>query len=414
MSKNSKVVLQSFLRVDDKLKEQFKGFLATPTKTEADNSAFTPKEEDYIRVPFRLLSAHIVGAGTWKATDFSDEAVLKASMPMLVGKPAYINHDIYNVENAIGIIESVEWSEKKTDEMGNTIPAGIDGVYRIDAVANLELARKVLGDAIQGSSVTIDYEYMPSHEFEEEWKFESRIGEMIDGKMVCRKVTGILNYYESSLVGFPADPFAKKLDPEGNPMNAPKSGTYNFAEEKAESVKQGKYYIVENFGTEPEPDTQPKTETSESQLAIAGLQKELNDSMEVAKAFQLQLAASSTTIEAQKTQIAELDSKIQELSVFKESYSKMIDLKRAEIRKAYTLSIETPSQAMITLIDTADNDTLNGLLETFSLKLNETLKPHCKDCGSGKVSFQSSEDKPAEETGKSPKTKNNLLNIFRF
>jgi hypothetical protein len=409
MSKNSKVVLQSFLLIDNKLKEQFKGFLATPTKTEADNSAFTPKEEDYIRVPFRLLSAHIVGAGTWKATDFSDEAVLKASMPMLLGKPAYINHDIWDVNNSIGIIESVEWSEKDGD-----VPAGINGVYRIDAVANTNLARKVLGDEIQGSSVTIDYEYMPSHEFEEEWKFESRIGEMIDGKMVCRKVTGILNYYESSLVGFPADPFAKKLDPEGNPMNAPKSGTYNFAEERAESVKQGKYYVIENFGTEPEPDTQPKVETSELQLAIAGLQKELSDSIEVAKAFQLQLAASSATIEAQKTQIAELDSKIQELYVFKESYSKMIDLKRAEIRKAYTLSIETPSQAMITLIDTADNDTLNGLLETFSLKLNETLKPHCKKCGSGEISFQSSEDKPVEETGKSPKTKNNLLNIFRF
>jgi hypothetical protein len=409
MSKNSKVVLQSFLLIDNKLKEQFKGFLATPTKTKADNSAFTPKEEDYIRVPFRLLSAHIVGAGTWKATDFSDEAVLKASMPMLLGKPAYINHDIWDVNNSIGIIESVEWSEKDGD-----VPAGINGVYRIDAVANTNLARKVLGDEIQGSSVTIDYEYMPSHEFEEEWKFESRIGEMIDGKMVCRKVTGILNYYESSLVGFPADPFAKKLDPEGNPMNAPKSGTYNFAEERAESVKQGKYYVIENFGTEPEPDTQPKVETSELQLAIAGLQKELSDSIEVAKAFQLQLAASSATIEAQKTQIAELDSKIQELYVFKESYSKMIDLKRAEIRKAYTLSIETPSQAMITLIDTADNDTLNGLLETFSLKLNETLKPHCKKCGSGEISFQSSEDKPVEETGKSPKTKNNLLNIFRF
>lgn len=183
-----------------------------------------PKPEDFIDVPFRLLSATTVGAGSWKATDFSDVNMLRASKDKLLAKPIYFNHDT-SVLNWVGGIKSVKWSDAFTNGDGIKVPAGIDGMMSIDAKSNPKIARGVLTGNVFSNSVTVVFNWEPSHKFDSEHQFMDRIGEMgDDGKMIRRIVTSIEDYYESSLVWLGADPFAKLIDPAGNLKNIDLAG----------------------------------------------------------------------------------------------------------------------------------------------------------------------------------------------
>ncbi len=173
------------------------------------------KPEEFLLAPFRLLSATIVGAGTWKATDFSDERVLRRSLPLLAKKPVYRNHWM-DPDSWAGIIQELSWTPAFMQN-GKRIPSGIDGLLAIDTVGedNAQLARGILTGAVRSNSVTIEFDWVPSHEFEDDWTFERQIGTMVDGRMVTRVVTNIIDYHETSIVGLGADPYAKSIDANG-------------------------------------------------------------------------------------------------------------------------------------------------------------------------------------------------------
>jgi hypothetical protein len=173
-------------------------------------------DDDFVEFPFRQLSATLVGGGSWKATDFSDEKVLKASMKLLEEKPVYLNHDL-RVGNEIGVVGKAKWSTSYVNKKGVKIPAGIDAPMRIDGVLYPQYVRKMSGKtpSVKSSSVTVNFEWEASHEFERPNDFYWHLGEMIDGTMVRRIVTKITDYYESSLVWLGADPFAGILDEDG-------------------------------------------------------------------------------------------------------------------------------------------------------------------------------------------------------
>lgn len=190
-----------------------------------------PKPEDFIEVPFRLLSATTVGAGTWKATDFSDEKVLKQSMEMLIGKPMYKDHET-DLDNWIGLVRGVSW-EKAKEQNGVKVPAGINGLVAIDAKTNPKTARGVLLGSIFSNSVTVEFKWEQSHEFENEWDFYDNIGQLgKDGKMIRRVVKEITNYHESSLVWLGADPFAKAITENGELKNIDYGSVYEYSKEK--------------------------------------------------------------------------------------------------------------------------------------------------------------------------------------
>ena len=114
-------------------------------------SDIVPKEEDFIEVTFRLISATTVGAGTWKATDFTNAKVLKASMDKLNGKPIYKDRET-DLDNWVGVVKGTRWSAETT-ENGVKIPAGIDGLMLIDAKTNPKIARGLLLGSIFSNSV---------------------------------------------------------------------------------------------------------------------------------------------------------------------------------------------------------------------------------------------------------------------
>lgn len=211
-----------------------------------------PKPEDFIEQPFRLLSATTVGAGSWKATDFSDTRVLKASMEKLNGKAVYKDHET-DTDNWVGIVNGVKWSA--SSNAGDVkVPAGIDGVLALDMKTNPKVVRGILIGNLYSNSVTVVFDWKMSHDFENEWDFYSKVGTMgTDGKMIRRVVTAIHDYHETSLVWLGADPFSKAYNDDGSLKNIDVSSIYEFS--KAGVTK-------DKLFTEESPEVQEATKTS--------------------------------------------------------------------------------------------------------------------------------------------------------
>lgn len=185
---------------------------------DVSKSDVLPRPEDFMVVPFRLLSATIVGAGSWKATDFSNSDVLRESMPMLNNKPVFKEHN-FDLDNWVGFVQGTTWapaSDATKNGLTIPVPPGINGMIAIDIKTNPKLARGVATGVINSNSVTVVFDFEMSHDFSSEDEYFSQIGMVADdGKMVTRKVTRIREYYETSLVFLGADPFAKAFKEDG-------------------------------------------------------------------------------------------------------------------------------------------------------------------------------------------------------
>lgn len=198
---------------------------ASALRTETIPPSIQMSPETTYLVPFRLVSAAIIGAGSWKATDFSQNNVLRMAMNLLMGKPVYKNHGLWDVDNWLGVVNEISWTESYVQD-GVTVPAGIDGVLAIDIQTDdrKSIATGIATGAIRSNSVTVEFEWVPSHEFESEYTFWELLGTMVDGRMVCRVVTRIIDFHETSIVGLGADPFAKKIMVNGNLIDIDMAG----------------------------------------------------------------------------------------------------------------------------------------------------------------------------------------------
>lgn len=188
-----------------------------------------PSQEDYFMFPFRHLSATTVGGGSYKATDFSKDGVLKRSTSKLKGKPAYLNH-YQEVGKEVGVVGDTEYVQGYKHSSGLLVPAGIEGPYILDSKleGNADLIRKLSApiSPIQSCSVSVIFEWEASHEFEREGDFYFHLGEMLDDEMVRRIVTNIIDYAESSMVWMGADPYAKMLDEKGKIINIDRTAAF--------------------------------------------------------------------------------------------------------------------------------------------------------------------------------------------
>lgn len=205
------------------------------------------KPEDFLPFMFRHISATIVGAGSWKATEFTEKVLREAVRNRLLDmKPSYVDHEL-EVGNIIGVVgESVYQNGFKAND-GTLIPAGIIAPIWVDSVLHTDLCRKLSAypvPHIQSVSITVAYEWEPSHEFTNRdgepdmWEFECRVGTMVDGKMVRRIVTKIIDIYESSLVWLGADPIAKILDENNQPINVEKTAIVGKNQYNEDPLKQ--------------------------------------------------------------------------------------------------------------------------------------------------------------------------------
>jgi len=422
------------------------------------NSDVIPQESDFVRVPFRLLTATIVGAGTWKATDFSNESVLRGSMNDLNKKPVYKDHET-DIDNWVGIVDGVTWEGSK-----NGVPAGINGVISIDAVVAPKIARGVLQNIIFSNSVTVEFEWTPSHTFSESYEFENRIGTLHeDGTMVRRVVTEIKNYHESSLVWLGADPYAKMIDGDGNLIHIDKSAVQLTKDEQKTKLEKKRAYAI-GFSMPKEVLGLSKGKSSTSNLNktktmleqfvrnllglgadVAITQEHLNklalkssvlsdedknkltsfgkikgfnakgeeatidyaaatEVVALTKADHTAVIAEVTQLKADKAQLvtdkATLTGKVTELTAEAAVGADFLKLKREETTRLYGIFTEGKTdESVLNLIESCSPEQLDGMLKMYTKGMTTKFSVTVKNEETGEFEFRSSFATPKVDDG---------------
>lgn len=408
-----------------------------------------PKDTEFINPVFRLLSATIVSKN-WNPTDFGHiDGVLKASMGLLLGQTVNCDHST-DVGNAIGSVSEVIWQESYKDGKV-VIPAGINGVLKIDGKSNPRIARGILMEppAIHSNSVTVQFKWEQSHPDMSLDDFYDKIGTYDKkGELVRRIVTEIIRYHETSLVSHGADPYAQKISQDGklnNPIFADR--TWNSYAEYQED--KNKIYTFEDYKevtTNDTPAGNNKGETSSQKESPANnnnltntltMDKDLQAFLEslfgegkltLAEGQEMNqanaLAAIQGLVQTQATQSAEITSlteKVTNLTTERDQLNEKItslnaevaNLKpQAEMGKNYLTSLREEvvatyrklqgDQADETIInmlnaETTGVQTLKSLHTDYTARLNEKFPMKCADCGSTNVDRSSSVKESNEE-----------------
>ena len=392
-----------------------------------------PKEDEFINPLFRLLSATIVSKN-YNPTDFSLPGVLKASMPLLLGQTVNCDHST-DIGNAIGAVSKVTWQEAYKAENGFMIPAGINGVLKIDGKANPRIARGILMDppSIHSNSVTVQFRWEKSHPEMDDRDFYEKLGTYdAKGNMIRRMVTEIVRYMETSLVSHGADSFAQKIGDNGhiiNPTYAQRSwGSYKeYNEDKS---KQYFFYDIKqdvDSYQEKTDDTHHSLNNNEdnSNQSEIKMNKELQEFIE--KLFgqnmltlgegkeasqeeaisliqglvseKASLTEQVTNLTTEKTQLSEkvtnLEAQIVSLkpnAAIGETYVKSLrETAVANYKKMQGDKVDEKDPILVMLnAETTGATTLEALNKTYKQRLSELFPMKCNKCGSKDVGRASS------------------------
>lgn len=423
-----------------------------PNLTKED---LTPNADEFIEPVFRLLSATIVSKN-WNPTDFSQPGVLKASMRMLLGQTVNCDHST-DIGNAIGSVSQVMWQEGYKD--GNfMIPAGINGVLKIDGKANPRIARGILMDppSIHSNSVTVQFKWDKSHPGMDDRDFWDKLGTYDEkGNMIRKVVTEVVRYLETSLVSHGADSFAQKIGEDGkiiNPEFAKRTWT-SFAEYQEDTKKA--YYFTdfkEDINSYQENnDTPPNNINTNNPLNNNTMNKELKEFLE--KLFgdnllslaegqevstELALSAVQSLVNNKKT----LEASITNLTTEKNQLSEQITQKDAEIANLTAMATvgknhiaslreevvgnykklkgDKVDETIVTMLnaETTGLQTLISLNKDYKAQLEEKFPLTCSKCGSHDVTRSSSvvEDPKKDDTTSNsevPSTNDVIGSLYR-
>ncbi len=405
-----------------------------PELTEED---LKPKESEFIEPVFRLLSATIVSKN-WMPTDFSKDNVLKNSMKLLLGQTINCDHET-DIGNAIGAVSKVMWQEAYKD--GNIfVPAGINGVLKIDGKANPRIARGILMDppSIHSNSVTVQFVWDKSHPEMSDQDFWDKIGTYDSkGIMVRRVVTNIVRYLETSLVSHGADAYAQKIGDDGkivNPGFANRTWS-SYSEYQKESPKVYAFQDLKELGTQDENNNNTQS-LSNKETNISEPQKNKNMNQELKEfleklfgenmlqlaegqeqscdtvislvaqlvkdknSFAEQLSNKDTEITSLKQSIAQKDTKIANLNEMATvGKNHIASLREATVTAYKKLNGDKVDETIITMInaETTGLQTLISLKKDYEARLEEKFPLHCAKCGSHDINRASS-SKEGEDT----------------
>lgn len=412
-----------------------------------DKSELTPKDEEFIEPMFRLLSETIVSKN-WNPTDFGQNGVLKASMKMLLGQTVNCDHET-NIGNAIGAVSQVMWQESYKDG-SFTIPAGINGILKIDGKANPRIARGILMEppSIHSNSVTVQFKWDKSHPQMEDNEFYQKLGTYDSkGVMVRRIVTEIVRYLETSLVSHGADSFAQKIGSDGKIINPTfakrtwasyeeyrddKSKQYFFTDYKSDLTSyQEKNDTRGSFNDNDANDNHSnKDNMNELQKFLESLfgdnmltleeGKEMNQENVIACIQTLvssrnELQTSVGNLTTEKTSLTE---QITNLNAEVANLKEMATVGKNHIASLRENAVETYKKLMgdkvdetiVTMLnaETTGITTLVSLTKDYQARLEEKFPLTCSKCGSKDVNRASSvaEDDTEGKTGTEDTTQN--------
>ena len=399
-----------------------------------------PKDDEFIEPMFRLLSATIVSKN-YNPTDFSAPGVLKASMKMLLGQTVNCDHST-DIGNAIGSVSQVIWQEAYKE--GNfTIPAGINGVLKIDGKANPRIARGILMDppSIHSNSVTVQFKWDKSHPELDDREFYEKLGTYdAKGNMVRRMVTEVVRYLETSLVSHGADTFAQKIGSDGkiiNPDFAKRtwSSYSEYNEDRSKNFYFFDYksdinsYQENNDTTElnninisqtnklEDTDQMDLQEFLQTLVGAGLIQLEegteltadfIRESVRTLVSSQTTLSERVTNLETEKTtlseQITNLNTQVANLQAMATVGTNYIaELREKVVGNYKKLNGDSVDETIVNMIqaDTTGLQTLISLNKDYEVRLEEKFPLTCKSCGSHDVNRSSAmaEGNTKVETG---------------
>lgn len=411
---------------------------------DATPEQFNPKEDEFIEPMFRMLSACIV-AKHYNPTEFPED-VLRESMHLLVGQTVNCDHET-DVANAIGSVKSVAW-QKSFVQDGITIPAGINAVLKIDGVSNPRIVRGIYMDppSIHSNSVTVQFEWKPSHEFEKAWEFYDKLGTIAeDGTMVRRIVTRIIAYKETSLVSHGADPFAQLIK-NGKVNNPQYAGQMYYSFSDCEPMEFDKFKTklsfydfkglkeIDTMYNTSKPNIEREPSKGQNQLTNKNNMNELEKfleqlfgegllsladgskpSVEIAIS-QIQklveenktLTDAKTTAEKEVADLKEENTSLKNEAKANEKMAEVGKLHLSEVRNQAIASYkklqgEDKVDANILALleaETTNLETLVSLKATYDAQLEEKFPLHCAKCGSKDINRASSMENQEDEDKK--------------
>lgn len=383
---------------------------------------FTPNEAEFIEPVFRMLSECIVSKGYYPV-DFSRNGVLRDSMNLLMGQTVNCDHST-DIGNAIGSVKEVYWQESY-EENGIKIPAGINAVLKIDGKANPRIARGIMMDppSIHSNSVTVRFLWEKSHPNMDDYDFYDKMGSYDkDGNLICKVVTKILSYHETSLVSHGADPYAQKIGNNGkiiNPVYA--NQIANQFSDKTVKVNKCMYtfhdfksmsnveLIHNTMVFNNEIIQQTKTENNMNELTqfinslfgegllslSEGKTQSKEEVINLIKGLVSSNSSLSTEVESLKNDKTTLEGEITSLKNQIESDKLMVNIGTkhlSDVREKVTadyrklMGTDNIDENMITLISKADLSTLESLGKNYTVQLDQKFPLKCEKCGSHQVS----------------------------
>lgn len=393
----------------------------------------TPNSEEFIEPVFRLLSSTIVSKN-WNPTDFGQPGVLKASMKLLLGQTVNCDHST-DIGNAIGSVSQVMWQEAYKD--GNfVIPAGINGVLKIDGKANPRIARGILMDppSIHSNSVTVQFKWDKSHPGMDDRDFWNKLGTYDEkGNMIRKVVTEVVRYLETSLVSHGADSFAQKIGEDGkiiNPEFAKRTWT-SFAEYQEDTKKA--YYFTDfkdDFKSFQESNDTPEnninplnTNKKESTMTLAEFLESLygDNMLSLAEGQEKTAEVALQMVKDLVHGKNDLQAKVDNLTTEKNTLAEQVSNKEAEIANLTAMATvgknhiaslrettvanykklkgDAADETIITMLnaETTGLQTLVSLNKDYQAQLDEKFPLTCSHCGSHDVSRGSSVQEPKED-----------------
>ena len=385
---------------------------------------------------------------------------------MLLGQTVNCDHET-NIGNAIGAVSQVMWQESYKDG-SFTIPAGINGILKIDGKANPRIARGILMEppSIHSNSVTVQFKWDKSHPQMEDNEFYRKLGTYDSkGVMVRRIVTEIVRYLETSLVSHGADSFAQKIGSDGKIINPTfakrtwasyeeyrddKSKQYFFTDYKSDLTSyQEKDDTQGSFNDNDAKDNHSNKNNMNEEL-LKFLESLFGDNMltlEEGKEMNqenviacIQTLVSSrnelqTSVDNLTTEKTSLTEQITNLNAEVANLKEMATVGKNHIASLRENAVETYKKLMgdkvdetiVTMLnaETTGITTLISLTKDYQARLEEKFPLTCSKCGSKDVNRASSiaEDDTEGKTGtqgtdtqrnsESPSTKNVIDNLYR-
>lgn len=352
-----------------------------------------PKDADYINVPVRALSAtevqnrmfnfgHLGGGPLRNSIDkFNNLIILK-------------DHDM-SVDNWLGSTSQAYW-DNSTD-----IPPGVNVMMKVDTKADPKTARGLLSGALNSVSVTVNFDYEPSHPEMDEWDFMMALGTEVDGKTVQANITDIKRLYELSVVWSGADVYAKTsnagtppkpLSQKVQPTNKEKAVDLKkvallmglaAAEPTEEDINNGLTALVASATT-----TKTELATVKTQLTVANGQ----------------VTELTTKVATLTTELATAKTGSEALTKNAELGEKFLVKQRAEAVRLYTLvEANEANPAMVEMLKTAELAIAESFIVSYSKRAEQIAPLVCSKCNAsvsnGEVSRRASAQADTKQDG---------------